>query len=305
MRAAAALTLLWIGAATAQERPRGASEVVLVKRAGVTAYEEVSEEFAERCRVRARVVSFGDEGAPPASEIRARWRIGPSALVVTIGQEALDALAAVPAGAAGALGQLVVPTLAFHTPPGLKGPAASPHPELLLRVLKTARPALRTVGAVYGPRSEPQMETARDAAAKVGLSLITARADDGPAAVRALRQLVDGRTHVQAIWLPGDTDVITPQVFQYALKLQLERGLPLAAATRQQVHSGALVAVDYAPRAAGRAAAELANRVLDGRTPTAEGIDVHTGARITVNAQTARRLGVDGSALARLGATVE
>ena len=61
-------------------------QVVVVKRAGVTAYEEVAEEFGERCRVRARVVSFGDEGAarPP--------RLARDDLVVTVGQEALDAV---------------------------------------------------------------------------------------------------------------------------------------------------------------------------------------------------------------------
>ena len=37
-------------------------QVVVVKRAGVMAYEEVAEEFGERCRVHVHVVSFGDEG---------------------------------------------------------------------------------------------------------------------------------------------------------------------------------------------------------------------------------------------------
>jgi len=287
--------------ASAEERARSASEVVVVKRAGVTAYEEVSEEFAERCRVRARVVSFGEEGTPPPGQVASRWRIAPSSLVVTIGQEALDAVEA------GGAHVQVIPTMAFHTASGLAGPPALPHPELLLRVLQTAKRGIATVAAVYGPRSQAQLETARAAAQKMGIALIAARAGDGPAAVRGLRQLVSGRSRVQAIWLPGDGDVITPQVFQYALRLQLERGLPLAAATRQQVHSGALCAVDYAPRAAGRTAADLANRVLEGRGIEAGSVEpyVHAGARITVNAQAARRLGADVEALERMGAKLE
>ena len=92
---------------------------------------------------------------------------------------------------------------------------------------------------------------------------------------------------------------MTPQVFQYALRLQLERGLPVAAATRQQVHSGALVAADFSPRAAGRIAADLANRYLEGRSVVidASELDMYSGARVTVNAQVARRLGVDVDAL--------
>jgi len=287
--------------AAAEERARAASEVLVVKRAGVTAYEEVSEEFAERCRVRARVVSFGEEGAPPKDQLVGRWRIAPSTLVVTIGQEALDAVVG------GGAHVQVIPTMAFHTPPGLAGPPALPHPELLLHVLHTARRGITAVGAVYGPRSDALMEEARAAAHKLGITLVAQRVSDGPSAVRALRQLISGKVRVNAIWLPGDSDVITQQVFQYGLRLQLERGLPLAAATRQQVHSGALLAVDFAPRAAGRTAADLANRVLEGKNLDADNVEpyVHAGARITVNAQAARRLGIDAPALDRMGAKLE
>jgi ABC-type uncharacterized transport system substrate-binding protein len=94
-------------------------------------------------------------------------------------------------------------------------------------------------------------------------------------------------------------------VFQYALLLQLERGLPLAAATRQQVHSGALLAADFSPRAAGRIAAELANRYLDGLDADGAQVDLFGGARVTVNATVATRLGADVPALVRMGARLE
>jgi hypothetical protein len=289
MSRAALLALLVPWSAWA-ESPRG-SEVVLVKRAGVTAYEEVSEEFGERCRVRAKVISFGDEGFE-----RHRARVGSGEVLVTVGQEALDSVRGMDM-------QRIIPTLAFHTPPGMLGPPASPPPELILRVLTTARSSVKVVGVVYGPRSEQQIEAARRAGAKLGITLVTTRTGDGPAALRALVKMAD---KVHAIWLPGDTDVITPQVFQYALRLQLERGIPVAAATRQQVHSGALLAVDFNPRAAGRAAANIANRVLEGR-PVEEHSDVelYGGARISVNATGGRRMGVDLAALARMGAKLE
>jgi len=293
MKLALALVLVatW---AHAEQHPR-ATEVLVVKRAGVTAYEEVSEEFGERCRVRARVISFADEKLDPS-------RISPNALVVTIGQEALDALT----GGAGAHARLI-PTMAFFTG-GLAGPPATPHPELIFRVLTTARKDVQTIAAIYGPRADATIEEARAAATKMGLNLVAARVSDGPGAVRALHRLVDGpgRAHVQAIWLPGDTDVVTPQVFQYALRLQLELGVPVAAATRQQVHSGALLAVDFAPRAAGRAAADIANRILEGLDAAeSRELEVRGGARITVNAQAARRLGADTPSLSRMGATIE
>lgn len=296
MRRAAALLVLTAVAIPAPAAEPAPVQVVVLKRAGVTTYEEVAEEFGDRCRVRARVVSFGDDGLGPD-----RAGIGRGDLVVTVGQEALDAIA----GA----GAVVIPTLAFHIPPGLIGPPAAPPPELLLRVLRVARANIHRVGVVYGPRSQAAIDAASRAAERLGLALVAERVGDGPAAVRALHAMIDGApSAIDAIWLPGDTDVVTPQVFQYALRLQLELGIPVAAATRQQVHSGALVAVDFNPRAAGRAAANIANRLLDGKVVSVavtDQLDLTSGARITVNAQVARRLGVDLLSLMKMGARVE
>ena len=282
-RAAATLALVVVAGVASRAEPM---EVIVLKRAGVMAYEEVTEEFEERCRVRARVLSFGDEGPKP-------MRFGADAVLVTVGQEALDAVRGTHAR--------VIPTLAFHASPSLPGPPASPHPELILRVLAMARPQkIHAIGAVYGPRSDAMMKEALHAAEHLGLTLLVTQVADGPAAVRALHQL---SSHVDALWLPGDADVVTPQVFQYALRVQLERGMPVAAATRQQVHSGAFVAADFSPRAAGRIAADLANRYLDGLE--AGPVDLYGGARLTVNAAVAARLGADLGALMRVGARLE
>lgn len=286
---AAALALVGMTAAAHAEP----MQVVVIKRAGVMAYEEAAEEFAEQCRVRARVVSLGEEG------VRAP-RLGADDLVVTVGQEALDAVRGTRAH--------VIPTLAFETPEGLIGPPTSPHPELILRVLALARPGkVHTVGVVYGPRSTGVVAQAGRAGERLGVALLTSRVSSGPEAVRALHAMSE---KVDALWLPGDTDVVTSQVFQYALRLQLERGLPVAAATRQQVHSGALVAADFSPRSSGRIAADLANRYLEGHTEAPSKLDPsqldwYAGARVTVNAQVARRLGADVAALMRMGARIE
>jgi hypothetical protein len=262
------------------------TEVVLVKRAGVMAYEEVAEAFREGCRVQARVMNL-DRAFMPSS-------FGPSQLVITVGQDAFDAVKA-------SEGREIA-VLAFHAPASTLGPPAVAPPELVLRALLTARPRLKIVGVVYGKRSRHTFETARDAGKRLGLELRGVEATDGPSAVRALRGLVDS---VQALWLPFDDDVLTSQLFKYALRLQIERGVPLAATTRQEVHSGALLAVDFDPRDAGRAAADIANTLLQGGTPEASHFDVTGGARIIVNRDIARRLGVDTPGLERIGAHLE
>ncbi len=146
-------------------------QVVVVKRAGVMAYEEVAEEFGERCRVRARVVSLGagDDG-----EVRVP-RFSGDDLVVTVGQEALDAVKGTKAR--------VIPTLAFEAPEGVVGPPASPHPELILKVLAMARGAkIHTVGAVFGPRAATVAAQAARAAERLGMVLVTAKVASGPEA---------------------------------------------------------------------------------------------------------------------------
>jgi hypothetical protein len=267
------------------------TEVVLVRRGGVVAYEEVSEAFREGCRVGARVIGIDERSG--------KIKFGPSQLVITVGQEAYDAVKAAP-------GRLIA-TLAFHTSEDTLGPPAAPAPELILQLLARARPGMKVIAGIHGPRSRAIWKAAKEAAARLGLTLRGEEVADGAAAVRALRGLVEG---AQALWLPGDVDVVTPQVFQFALRLQIERGIPVAAATRQQVHSGALLAVDFNERDAGQGAADLANRLLDGQKPpsadsTADRLDLLSGARMTVNGQVARRLGVDLVALERLGARLE
>ncbi len=288
------------------------SEVVLLKCGETIAYQEVTEEFQERCRVQARMISIGPAGLEGVS------RIGASTLVVTVGQEALDALLKSLEKIAPADRPTVVPTLAFYHPPSdekMVGPPLSPEPDVILRTLSKVSPRLHKVGMIYGSRSESLVPIATQAAKTLGLTLEAVRVQDGPDAVRALRKL---GPHVHALWLPPDSDVITPQVFQFALRLQLENGVPLLGATRQQVHSGALLAVDYSPRSAGRAAAELVNGLLDGQSANknanrnanksanaASTQQSHVIARITVSGQAARRLGVDLHALTEMGAQVE
>ena len=115
MTTARALVALACMSASAAAEPM---QVVVVKRAGVMAYEEVAEEFAEMCRVRARVITLGGD------EVVRVPRFSADDLVVTVGQEALDSVRGTKAR--------VIPTLAFETPEGMIGPPTSPHPELIL-----------------------------------------------------------------------------------------------------------------------------------------------------------------------------
>lgn len=283
--------LLSSGAPSRAELPP--TEIVVVKRAGISAHAEVAEEFADRCRVRARVVNLVDGRV---GELR-RGLVAHD-VVLAVGQRALDAVrgtrarvvsALVPAGAEGVISADAVPP-----------------PELALRALKAARPSLRRVGVVHGPRTDRLVAEMIGPARALGLQLVVARAADGPHAVRELHRVVEEPPSVDALWLAPDLDVLTSQLFQYALTLEIERALPVAAPTRQLVRSGALLSVDADPRAVGRKAAELANRLLAGEEAAAIHASSHTSSvELIVNADVARRLGVTPGRLAALGARFE
>ena len=273
--------------ARADHGPDGHAGVVLVRRPGVIAYEEVVEEFLENSRVRARVVSLDDGGGPAL-----RASLDPDDVVVTIGQAALDAVAGTPAQ--------VVSVLAYAVPPGVVAIDPVPPPELTLRALKRARPSVRRVAAVFGPQSDALFRRVAAHAPALGMKLIPVRATDGADAIRELHRV---SPHIDAMWLAPDLQVLTPQLFRYALLLELELALPVAAVTRQQVQSGALLAYDASPRDLGRQAAHVVHLLLTGVAPLSlPPPERGCATELSVNFDVARRLGVDGAALEAMGA---
>lgn len=282
----ASVVALAIGAAHAPAHAEG-QDVVVIRHPGVPAYQELFDEFSERCRMATRVITVESSSGIPLDE-----RIGNARVLVTLGQDALDATRA--------RKERRIAVLAAYAQEGALTAPTTGSPFELLRALKLAMPRVRTIGVVAGPRQEAWLARVTDAAHKSGITLVVERPADGPSAVRALAAIA-GR--IDAIWLPADPDVVTVQVFRFALQLQLERRLPVVAATRQQVHSGALLAIDFAPRALGRAAADVLNRWVE--KPTQEPAFPLLLGALTINPTTARRLSADLPALVAIGARLE
>ncbi len=268
-----------------RERDRG-GEIVLIKQAGVLAYEEVAESFTENFRVRVRQVQIDDT---PASEAEARRRALSARYVVAVGQPSVRVAKD---GTA-----VVLYAMAPDPPKGAIGSDSSGPPELLFRALLQVRPGTRRIGAFasHRPLARLMMEHARAAARTLGLGLKERPADTGPQAIAALRALIEDDPKVDAVWIGADPDLVTTPVFQYLLRVQLRRGVPILAATRQQVRSGALLSVDFSPSAVGRRLAALTNLVLEGvHHPELSGREDPAGPpMVTLNALMARKLDLD------------
>ncbi len=288
LRAAPLCLLLAATSAWADEpRNKPVPRVVALRQPGLRTYEEVAEEFRGRVPAAVRLLAT----RPLERDALRAWLENyRPALVLAIGQSAHDlARAAAPDSP-------VISVLAFHR---LGVPPGAPHhvvscqvpAEEVLRALKAARPALRAVALLHGPSAAPSLQAAAVAARAFGLEVVPARARTPGEAISRLREVV---SRVGALWLQPDLDLLSLQVFQYALVLQFRRGVALVGASRRHAAQGALLALDHSPAAIGRQAALVANQIL-AATPPAPSPPLPV--ELSINLGTAARIGANVAGL--------
>jgi len=175
-------------------------------------------------------------------------------------------------------------------------------PALEVQALRQVAPGTKSVGYLCATGADPvEVRRAGDAARAAGLEFVVApvaTAAELPAVARRLA------TRVQALWMPADPLVATPQGFQFLLALSLETRLPILAFTDALVKKGALVAVtpDYAE--AGALAAQLVRSIRLGERPSDLPALNVSRMHTVVNGATARALGTASNAEALVGIEV-
>lgn len=273
------------------------SSIVVLRRAGFQQYEAAAAEFRTHIRAPVRLITIDehDKDATLDSLHEDRPR-----LILALGRSAFDL------AQASGLRPLVHAFVFTRALPSRSGIQMFVPPRETLDSLATLIPAARTVAILAGPATAWLAREAEQAATKRGLAATLLRANSAAEALDVLRR---GAPEADALWLLPDSDLLTPQVVQYAIALQLRRHLPLVGATRRHVERGALLALDYAPHEIGRRAASMAHRLLRRRggrrtshrrrkgTATAH---YGTGSpRVSVSQATARKLGLTVELLRR------
>jgi hypothetical protein len=267
--------------------------VIVLRPPGLRAYEEIVEEL--RGRIPASVRTLATKPLAPVA-LRSWLESYRPRLVLAIGQAAHDLARAAWTGP-------VVSALAFHR---LEPAAGARHhvvpcqvaPEEVLRALRLARPRLRSVALLHGAGTTGPVTAAIASGRAQGVEVLPTRARSPAEAISRLRAAV---SRVDALWLQPDLDVLTLQVFQYALVLQFRRGVALVGASRRHAAQGALLALDHSPTAIGRQAAQLANQILASSQPAPS---PPLPVELSVNLTTAARIGADVAALRRHAARV-
>jgi len=195
----------------------------------------------------------------------------------------------------------MVPTPARHRLIGsrITGVAADVPPALELAMLRRIAPDVRSVGVLVGPRSDAWAREARAAGERVGIAVSVTRIESldqlGPC-VRALVQRVD------AVWMPADADIATPEAFRLTVAEALQHRRPMLAFAPGLVRGGALAAAAPDLDWVGARVAEAVRRIRSGERASDVPAIPMRQVRLIANLATARALGRELPAAALSGA---
>jgi len=170
----------------------------------------------------------------------------------------------------------------------MTGVQLEPSPKDQLSAFARILPDASKIGMLYDPkRTGRQVEQIKQAAADLGIRLtarpVTSR-EEVPAAFLELAE------DSQAFWLHRDATVLTREFFNHSLMLQLSRRMPLIAYSKQFVHKGAFFSFAATYPKQGRKAGEIANRILEGKSPAEIPIQYPEGT-LSLNLRTGEMIG--------------
>jgi ABC-type uncharacterized transport system substrate-binding protein len=135
-------------------------------------------------------------------------------------------------------------------------------------------------------------QAATQAASAQGITLVTRPVSDGKEVRAALADIAGS---IDGLWLVPDPALVNIEIFNFLLVTTLERKLALFGFFADFTRRGALasVAPDYAEigKQAAKLAADLAGKPAAARSPLPPSLASPGG--LTINAKTARQLGID------------
>jgi putative ABC transport system substrate-binding protein len=220
----------------AQSGPAGAGGVAVLRSSDLPVYTRTVEAIRRAYPESLTEVTLTD--LPPDQAIE-RVGAGNPEIVVAVGLKAAtlvrDRMPRVP------MVYCMVPSPERHDLVGsrITGVSADIPPVLELTLLHETAPDARRVGVIVGRNSDDWLKLAEPAAAKVGVILEVARVGSIDQLGPRVRALLD---HVDALWMPADADVATPEAFRFAMAEALKHRLPFFTFAPALVRAGAYAA---------------------------------------------------------------
>lgn len=273
---------LLVGAGLLASKSARAEGVLVLTDSRVVQYQEAVR-TAKSVLPNAPVLEVG------ASDISQQLGKASAAVILAVGQKAMTL--AQQAGATVVFCMVLGPSaLTAKTVTGVRLEVES---DVQLELFQQLHPAAKHLGIIYNPRTwSGFVKEAEQAAARRGVKLVPKPVSDA----REVRSGVsDIAGSIDALWLMPDPGLITIDVFNFLLVFTLERKIALFGFFEGFTRAGALasVAPDYAAigRQAAKLAADLAAKPAESRLPLPA--SVASPGVLTINAKTARQLGLD------------
>ncbi len=148
----------------------------------------------------------------------------------------------------------------------------------------------KRVGIIHNPaRTGALVREAREAAERLGITLVIRTADDPREAVRDLAGL---QGDIDALWLLPDPTVVTRDTVEAIAVFSRQNRIPVLAFAAKYLAQGAIAAFEVDATDMGRQAGRVAHRVLNGTPVASLQPEPPDRANLKVNHSVARNLGV-------------
>jgi putative ABC transport system substrate-binding protein len=267
-----------------------ATEIVILKSADITAYNQAIDGFKAALAASATITEYDMQGDMARGRKLARKvRASNADLVLAVGIKA--ALAA-------KLEIVDIPILyCMVLDPEKNGLNAPNMVGILLEVpidrqfkeMRSILPGLKRIGVLYDPEKTGDfVDDARRIGKAFGLDLIARPVRSEKEVPAGLRTLIP---QIDALWLIPDSTVLTEESISFLLTTTLDANVPVIGFSSELVRSGALVGLSVNYEDVGRQAAVLARKILGSQIKAPASFPPEK-LRLALNLKTGKFLGV-------------
>ncbi len=177
------------------------------------------------------------------------------------------------------------------TKPNITGISTEIAIENQLKGFQSILEPLKNLGVIYDPSKTGNIiESAEKETENAGINLLKYEIDSSKDVSEAMENL-NGK--IDALWLLPDSTVVTKKTFGFIKTTTIENKIPLLCTSDVFVKAGALAAVSSDYKSVGTQAAELARKILELPAPGSLGTVYPDNFKLTVNTNTAKKLGLD------------
>jgi len=270
--------------------PVHAHEVVILKSANITAYNQVVSGFKSTMPPDTTFIEYDLKGDTHAGRVyAAKIRASAAHLVLAVGSKAAIAARLEIFDIPVVYSMVLHPQKYDLKAPNLVGVPTKPPIGQQLDMLRTLMPKLTRIGYLFDPdKTSPLQNDVANHARQLGFTFIARQVHSAEQVPAALRELLP---KVEALWLISDSTVLTEESFSFLLHEAFDQHIPVIGFDPEFTRRGALISFWIDSSDIGRQAAHVAQNLLAG-TGNSRPKSPMPKQRMALNLGTAEYLGI-------------